>query len=395
MKEIREEINRRYPICVSRTGFRTAAEPSFCGIHIQWFAKAEDEGRTEEPTEHKIRKAREEGKVAKSGELTSALILLVAIVTIGLLSSYLLQNSIEMLKYFIERSCEIDITRDFHVLPVFLTFFMKLALPVLLICFIAAFLGNVLQVGFLFTVKPIIPDFNKIIPRFGKFIQRAFLSTEALFNLGKSVFKIIIIGLIAFLNLAMEIKKIAMLMNQHFMISFGLFAFLAFRIVIESAIALLVLSIFDYFFQRRKHLESLKMTKQEVKEERKMYEGDPLVKSRLRQKMQELLKRNMLKEVPKADVVITNPTHYAIALQWKKETMVSPTVVAKGADHMAYKIRETAEEHGIPVVENKPLARALFLEVDIGDSIPEKFYEVVALILAQVMKLGGKRYAAV
>jgi flagellar biosynthetic protein FlhB len=364
-------------------------------VHLQWFASAEDEGRTEEPTEHKIRKAREEGKVARSGELTSALILLFASVTIGLLSSYILHNSIEMLQYFIGRSCEIDITTDIDVIPAFYTFFVKLALPILLICFITAFLGNVLQVGFLFAVKPIIPDFNKIVPRFGKFIQRAFLSTEALFNLGKSVFKIIIIGIIAFLNISMEIKKIATLMNQHFMVSFGLFTFLAFRIIIEAAIALLVLSIFDYFFQRRKHLESLKMTKQEVKEERKMYEGDPLIKSRLRQKMQEMLRRNMLKEVPKADVVITNPTHYAVALEWKKETMVSPTVIAKGVDKMARKIKEVALEHNIPVVENKPLARALFKEVDIGDSIPEKFYEVVAIILAQVLKMGGKTKEAV
>jgi flagellar biosynthetic protein FlhB len=364
-------------------------------VHLQWFAQAEDEGRTEEPTEHKIRKAREEGKVAKSGELTSALILLFASVTIGLLSSYILHNSIEMLNYFIGRSCEIDITTDIDIIPAFYLFLIKLALPVLLICFITAFLGNVLQVGFLFAVKPIIPDFNKIVPRFGKFIQRAFLSTEALFNLGKSVFKIVIIAIIAFVNISIEIKKIATLMNQHFMMSFGLFAFLAFRIIIEAAIALLVLSIFDYFFQKRKHLESLKMTKQEVKEERKMYEGDPLIKSRLRQKMQEMMRRNMLKEVPKADVVITNPIHYAVALEWKKETMVSPKVIAKGADEMAHKIREVALEHNIPVIENKPLARALFQEVDIGDSIPEKFYEVVALILAQVLKLGGKTKEAV
>jgi len=363
-------------------------------VHLQWFA-AEDEGRTEEPTEHKIRKAREEGKVAKSGELSSALVMLFGIVTIGLISSYILSNAIAMLKYFIGRSCEIDITQDMEVLPAFLSFFMKLTLPVLLICFITAFLSNVLQVGFLFTVKPIIPDFNKIVPRFGKFIQRAFFSGEALFNLGKSVLKIACIVIIVVINISMEIKKITTLIYAPHLVSFGFFSSIAFRIIIETSIALLVLSIFDYFFQRRKHLESLKMTKQELKEERKMYEGDPLIKSRLMQRMQEILRRNMLKEVPKADVVITNPTHFAVALIYKRNSMDSPQLIAKGADRVAQSIKEVALKNNVPVVENKPLARALFKEVEVGQFIPEKFYEVVAIILAEVMKLSGKRQEVV
>lgn len=374
-------------------GLRTGISTPF-DVHLQWFA-AEDEGRTEEPTEHKIRKAREEGKVAKSGELTSALILLFGIIVIGLLSGYLLDNCLKMIFYFITHATEIDITTDLQVFPAFLEFFFTLALPILLICFITAFLGNVMQVGFLFTVKPIIPDFTKIIPKFGKWFQRAFLSAEALFNLAKSIFKIGIIALIVFLNLFIEIKKITALMKSHFMLSFSFFALLAFRIIIEAAIALFILSIFDYFFQRQKHRESLKMSKQEVKEERKTYEGDPLIKSRLRMRMQEIMRRSMLKVVPKADVVITNPVHYAVALEWKKENMVSPQVVAKGADEIARKIKEIAIDHNVPIVENKPLARALYQEVEIGEAIPEKFYEVVALILAEVYKLSGKAFAAV
>jgi len=363
-------------------------------VPLLWFA-AEDEGRTEDPTEYKIRKAREDGKVAKSQELVSSIVLLFAIVTIGMLASDFMDNAVAMLKYFFGNAAVIDITTDRSVTVIFLRYFIKLALPVLVVTCIAAILANLVQVGFFFTTKPITPDFNRIVPNFAKFFQRALLSPEAFFNLAKSIIKILIIGVIAFLNINVELKKIINYVRLPFLTSFGSIASLTFRIIVQASIALLVLSIADFFFQRRQHLESLKMSKQEIKEERRMYEGDPLVKSRLRQRMQELLMRNMLKEVPKADVVITNPTHYAVALQWNRATMVSPIVVAKGVDHMAYKIKDVAQENSVPVVENKPLARALYAEVEIGDAIPEKFYEVIALVLAGVYKLTGKKVEAV
>jgi flagellar biosynthetic protein FlhB len=166
---------------------------------------------------------------------------------------------------------------------------------------------------------------------------------------------------------------------------------IALRIVLEAAIALLVFSFFDYLFQRRQHMESLKMSKQEVKEERKLYEGDPLTKSRLRERMREIMRRSMLKAVPKADVVITNPTHYAVALEYERAVMSAPTVTAKGADLIAAKIREIAADNDVPIVENKPLAQALYKEVEIGDAIPEKYYEVISTVLAEVYRLAGKR----
>jgi flagellar biosynthetic protein FlhB len=146
----------------------------------------------------------------------------------------------------------------------------------------------------------------------------------------------------------------------------------------------------DYWFQRRQYMESLKMSKQEVKEERKMQEGDPLTRSRLRERMREIMRRNMMKAVPKADVVITNPTHYAVALEYNRALMAAPIVVAKGADVVAARIREIATENGVPIMENKPLAQALYREVEIGDTIPEKFYEALSIILAEVYKLSGK-----
>jgi flagellar biosynthetic protein FlhB len=363
-------------------------------IHLSWFG-AEDEGRTEEPTEHKIRKAREEGKVAKSMDLVSSLILLFSIITIALLGSYFVSQCMELISYFLTRVMEIDVTKDRTIVVVMFNYFIKLSLPVLLVCFIIGFVANVAQVGFVFSAKPITPSLDKIIPHFGKFFKRAMFSVEAAFNLGKSIFKIVIISLIVAANLFAEIGRINEMLHLPILMSFAKVSSIIFNIVVESAIAMIALSLVDYFFQRRQHLESLKMSVQETKEERKTYEGDPLIKSRLKQRMQEILTKNMISEVPKADVVITNPTHFAIGLKWDKLTMSSPTVIAKGVDHMAQRIKDVAFENSVPIIENKPLAQALWKEVDIGESIPEKFYEVVAIVIAEVYKLAGRTREAV
>ncbi len=363
-------------------------------VHLQWFA-AEDEGRTEEPTEHKLRKAREEGKVAKSVEVSSALVLLFGILAIGILSSSLLAKTVAMVEFFFRNCCSIDVTTDTVIPAAFYGFFVQLVLPIAAVAFIAALGGNLLQVGFLITAKPITPDPSRIVPRFGRFFKRALFSQEAAFNITKSVLKIVLIGLIAFLNIRAEVGRIRTLMDLPFLMGVSLITSLAFRIIVEVAVLMLILSIPDYLFQRRLHRESLKMSRQQVREERRMYEGDPLVRSRLRERMRELLTRNMLEAVPRADVVITNPTHYSAALEWNRATMIAPTLVAKGVDRTALKIREIAAEHEVPTIENKPLARALYHEVEIGDAIPEKFYEAMATILAEVYKLSGKYGEAV
>lgn len=358
-------------------------------LHLQWFA-AEDEGRTEEPTEHKIQKAREEGKVAKSQDVSSAIVLLFSVVALLLLARYLLGNSVEMVGYFFRQSTEIDITTDSTLMRAFYGYFIRLALPIALIASASAILGNVVQVGFLFTTKTITPDFNRIAPKFGKFFQRALLSTEALFNLAKSMGKIALLAVLGFVNVLVRIREIVNMVTMPLMQSVSLVADIVFNVLFQSALLLLFLSIFDYWFQRRQHRESLKMTRQEVKEERKTYEGDPLVKNRLRQRMQDLLSNNMLRNVPQADVVITNPTHFAVALEYNRLAMEAPTVIAKGQDNLALRIREIAADERVPVVENKPLARALYSEVEIGDSIPESFYEAVVIVLKQVYEMTGK-----
>ncbi|MEM5948646.1 flagellar biosynthesis protein FlhB [Spirochaetia bacterium 38H-sp] len=359
-------------------------------MHLQWFA-AEDEGRTEEPTEHKIRKAREEGKVAKTPELPSALVMLFSLILLGVLSQYVLSTAVSMFTSFFYQLSTPDFFSGRKAFSLFIQYFLRLSLPFLIIAFIAAFAGNVIQVGFLFTTKPITPDFQRIVPNFVRFFKKAFFSGEALFNLGKTFLKVFVIGFIAFLNISAEIKRILSLSKMPILESMSFISFIIFRILLESSIVFLVISVVDYIFQRRQHLESLKMSKEEVKEERKMYEGDPLVKSRLRQRMRELLSQNMIRKVPEADVVITNPTHYAVAIEYEKSRMHAPTVIAKGADELALRMRRIAKDADVPVVEHKPLARALYADVDVGDTIPEQYYSVVATVLARVYAMDSSK----
>lgn len=356
------------------------------GMHLQWFA-AEDEGRTEEPTEHKIRKAREDGKVAKSPELASTVVLLATIIAVSALGRWMFDEMAGMLRYFLGLTGGYDPINDRGIGMVFMQYFFKLFLPVSLIALAGAILGNLVQVGFLFTTKPLKPDFKRIMPKFGDYLKRSFASPEALFNLAKALVKVVIIIIITWTTVAGNLDKLLNLTKKTYTEGFFFVASLAYDILLKSAIFLLVVAAVDYWFQRRQFRESLKMTKQEIKEERKSYEGDPLVRSRLRQRMKEILSQNMMKNVPRADVVVTNPTHFAVALEYKKESMDAPMVLAKGQDLLAQRIKEIARENNIPIIENRPLARALYAEVEVGEVIPERFYEAVVVVLRQVYRM--------
>jgi flagellar biosynthesis protein FlhB len=368
--------------------FTPLAESSVA-IDIQWFA-AEDEGRTEDPTEQKIRKSREEGKVAKSSEFTSSIVLIFPIILIGILGPYMLNQMSEMIYFFLSISVQSEVLGESRLIQAFLLYFLKLVGPVVIVAFAAALLSNILQVGFLFSLKPITPDFNKIKPDIIKFVKKSFLSSEALFNLGKSLFKVAIIGLIAYINIRNELENIVGFLTTGFAYSFKAISIISFKILIEASLFMLVLAIPDYFFQRKQHMESLKMTKQEVKEERKTTEGDPLVRNRLRERMREIMTSNMLQKVPEADVIITNPTHFAVGMEWARDSMVAPVVIAKGQDNMAQRIKSIARENDVPIIENKPLARGLYAEVEIGEVIPEKYYQVMAIVFAEVYQMDGK-----
>ena len=363
-------------------------------LHLQWFAP-EDEGRTEDPTEYKLRKAREDGKVAKSADLTSAIILIFCIAALAAFGSGMIEGLRDMMIYFFSQSTKLDPAVSPQTGIAAITYFIRIALPLASIAFVAALTGNIFQVGFKFSAKPITPDPNKIVPKFGKWFQRSFISAEAGFNLMKSIVKVMIVGGISFINIRMEFDRIMSFISLPFLEAFSVLAGIAFRIMIEAAIAMLLFAIADYRFQKKQHIDSLKMSKQEVKEERKMTEGDPLVKNRLRERMQDIMTRDMIRKVPEADVVITNPTHFAVAMQWERERMSAPVVTAKGQDNMAFRIREIAKNNDVAIMENKPLARALYAEVEIGDAIPEKYYQAMAVILAEVYRMRGEKVEAV
>jgi flagellar biosynthetic protein FlhB len=364
------------------------------GLDIQWFAP-EDEGRTEDPTEYKLRKAREEGKVAKSADLTSAIVLIFCITGLAAFGSSIIESMRDMMIFYFANSAGMDPVSSPEAGMAALKYFIKCALPLASVAFVAAFAGNAFQVGVKFSSKPITPDPSKILPKFGKWFQRSFMSAEAGFNLMKSIVKILIIGGIAFVNIRMEFDRIIGFISVGYLEAFSVLAGIAFRIMLEAAIAMLVFAIADYRFQKKQHIDSLKMSKQEVKEERKMTEGDPLIKSRLRERMREIMTRDMIRKIPEADVVITNPTHFAVVLQWDRVKMQAPMVTAKGQDNMAFRIRAIAGENNVPIMENKPLARALYAEVEIGDVIPEQYYQAMAIILAEVYRLRGDKMEAV
>ncbi len=356
-------------------------------MHLQWFA-AEDEGRTETATERKIREAREEGKVARSAELPSIIVLLFALIILAVLGVSVFSSMIEMLNFFLRSATEIDfVTEQSLFVSVAYRYFVELTAPMLLGVFVAALLGNIVQVGFNFTLKPLTPDFTKIVPRFGQYLRRVMFSAEGLYRSVSMFLKIFAIAALCYLNITANIERFATFAYMPLFYSVNETARMVFILMMEATIVLLVFSLIDYLFQRRQHQEQLMMTRQEVKEERKTEEGDPQVRMRLRKRMQELLSENITQKVPEADVVVTNPTHYAVAVQYDAASMESPMITAKGVEERAKKIREIASEHNVPIIENKALARGLYADVDVGDIIPPEYYRAMATVLQEVYRM--------
>ena len=364
-------------------------------IDLQWFADSDDEdapGKTEQPTEHKLKRLREEGQVAKSQELIGAIGLLLPALVLLFLAPGMLRTCVEMVRFFFLRAVELDPTKDAIIARNFFSYFIRLVLPILAVAVVSAIFSNLVQLGgWLFTTKPIVPNFSKAIPKFGQYFKRIF-SAEGLFNLGKSLAKIVIIGVVAYLFISSDIEKLLNLQKSDVYTGLTFVASIAIRMVLVVAVILLVISIADFMFQRWRFRERHKMTRYEIKEELKMYEADPMIQSRIRSRFREMLKQNINTTVPTADVVITNPTHYAVALRYDQQYMNNgPMVVALGADEMAAKIREIAKEHEVPIVENKPLAQALYRETDVGDSVPEAYINTVAVIFSKVWYINEER----
>ncbi len=358
---------------------------------LQLFA-AEDEGRTEEPTEYKKRKAREEGKVVKTQELPGALVLLFGFFIIFILSRSMYRNTLKMMEFYLGMVGEV-VSSGENIIFLFkpmLPIFLKLVGPIFGIVFVSAFIGNVVQVGFQFTTKPIQPDISRINPNPVRFFQRVLFTKQAAVNLAKAIFKVAAIGVVAFLLVKKDVPTIMSTLDMGLAQGLYIIVFLSFKLIMVVSGILLVLSIPDYIFQHRQHIEALKMTRQELKEERKLLEGDPLLRARMREKQRAYARRRMMQEVPKADVVITNPIHFASALKYEALRMSAPVCVAKGKDLVAQRIKEIALENDVTVVENKPLARELYRRVDIGEEVPDDLFTAVAEVLAFVYRLRRK-----
>jgi flagellar biosynthetic protein FlhB len=374
-------LNGRYPF------------PAY--IHLQWFADGDDaDGRTEEPTEHKLQRLREEGQVVKSQELVGALTLFLPALMLLFLAPSMLRTCVEMLRFFFMRAAELDPINDRIVAGVFFRYLVRLALPILAVALFSAVFSNVVQTGFLFTTKPLVPDFTKVLPRVGQFFRRTMFSIDGLFNFGKSLIKMAIIGGVAFFLIRSDINKLLNLQKAGLWQGFSTVASLAIRMLLISALLMLILAVPDYLFQRWRFRERNKMSRQEIKEEMKQYEQDPQIQSRIRQRFRELLRQNIAAAVPKADVVVTNPTHLAVALEYQEGNRELPMVSAKGADELAARIRQIAAENGVPLVENKPLARALYDTTDVGEYIPESCWQAVATILSKVWHINEQRRKA-
>jgi flagellar biosynthetic protein FlhB len=351
--------------------------------------QGEGQERTEKATPKRRQQARRKGQVAQSRELPSVLILMTAMGFFYFAGTWMFWNLSEVVGGIYQQLDTLRFEAVPDVSDLAKAIFSKVLLilvPFFVAVLIAGLGANIGQVGFEMHSEPMRPKLNKFNPISG---MKRLVSLKALVELVKSLLKILIIGLIAVGVVKKEMPKFPALMQQEVVDILVYIGKVAFEIFFYVCLVLIILAVLDYVYQRWQHEENLKMTKQEVKDERKQTEGDPKVKGRIRKAQLEMAARRMMAAVPEADVVITNPVHLAVALKFDAEQMVAPTVVAKGAGLVAEKIKEIARDHQVPIVEDKPLAQALHKMVEIGEFIPVELYRAVAEVLAYVYRLKG------
>lgn len=364
--------------------------------NLQLFAKEGPGGeKTEEPTQKKLEDARKEGQVAKSKELGIGAGLLVMFVLLKILVGYLGTQFLEIFNACYNKIPDFakSVAGDVPFWDM-TVLFREVLLQVLII--LLPFMGAALLVGVVVEVvqvkweptgKPLQPKFSKLNPLNG--FKRIF-SLNSLVELLKSILKVLLIGWIVYSTLQDEWRNLFFFYDMDVTDAISLAGNLVLNLGIKISAMYMVLAFADYLYQKWKFKDDMKMTKQEVKDEYKQSEGDPQVKGQIKRRMMQASQRRMMQELPKADVVITNPTHFAVALKYDADKYEAPYVVAKGCDHLAAKIKETARENNVEIVENKPLARMLYYNVELGAVIPQELFKAVADILAYVYKLQGK-----
>ena len=353
-------------------------------------AEQQGQEKTEAPTEKKRRDSREEGQVAFSKELPSAALLAGILLTLIASSPLILNAFREMTsKVFREMSKadELSIGSLYELSGEIFSILLPAFTPFAAIIVLVGIFASILQVGVQITLKAIAPKFNKISPLTG--LKRLF-STQSLADFLKSLAKLIIVGIVGYITYMDKITEL----NGLFVATPEAILEYNFTVVAEVSgkilLALVAIAIFDYLYQRWHHEKQLMMTKQEVKEETKQTEGDPQLKARIRQIQREMSNARMMQEVPKADALIVNPTHFSVAVLYDRDVMEAPEITAKGVDHMALRMRTVARENNVPILERPELARDLYANVEIGETIPERFYKAIAEILAFVYRLRRK-----
>ena len=356
-------------------------------IPLQFFAEGEE--KTEEPTAKRKREAREKGQVPKSTELNSAVVILFGFVCLKNFGVKLYTSMLEIITLTFEvymykedlftTGGVISLATDLALM------FFTAMLPIFGVVMLAGLISNLMQSGLLFTAENIKPKFSNISPLKG--IKQMFSLKQVAEFFFKTIIKVAIVGCIAYRTISENTVALLNTMNLTPAATGEYIMTVIVDLGIQMGMFLLIFAFVDWVVQLRKHKKDLKMTKQEIKEEYKQTEGNPQIKGKIKQKQRQMAMSRMIKEVPKADVVITNPTHFAVAIKYDPKENEAPIVVAKGQDYVALRIKEIAKENKVEIVENKALARTLYASVDIGEAIPEELYQAVAEVLAYVFSM--------
>lgn len=349
--------------------------------------------KTEQPTGRRLGKARGEGQVAKSQEINSVAGLFAALLYFSLNG----RAMIDSIKIFMQHVFDSRLETHLNVVSTFalsremIMALSKILMPFMLLLVVIGLISNIGQFGILFTLKPLHPKFSKFNPISG---LKSFVSMQKLVEILKSILKLLVIAVIPYLIIRSELEYLPLIMDTGIWNIICYIGKIILRILFYVGLVFLLLGILDLIFQKWKFKKDMMMTKEEVKDEFKQTEGDPMVKAKIRRNQIEMLRKIMLEKVPRADVVITNPVHVAVALKYDRMSMDAPQVVAKGARLIAEKIKKIARENGVPIVENKPLAQSLYKTVEVGESIPETLYKAVAEVLAYVYTRKQRTHAA-
>lgn len=348
--------------------------------------------KTEEPTQRRLEDAFNKGQVPNSREISSLFLLTVFALVIAWTGPYTAGQILKWFSHFIQAPHDIEVSADSAPLLFadMISHFTISILPIAIMSVAAALLSQLIQHPPLFTVEPIMPKLEKLSPISG--LKRMF-SLRSFLEFFKGILKISVVGLIAFLVLWPERRSLEIMSSLSIL---GLLTYLqsiALKIVIGVLSFVFVIAVFDFIMTRFEHVKKLRMSRRDIKEEFKQSEGDPQIKARLRQIRMERARTRMMSAVPEADVVVTNPTHFAVALKYSEGVMEAPVLVAKGMDNIALKIREVAKENNVPIVENPPLARGLFDAVELDQEIPLEFYQAVAEVISYVYRTKGKAAA--